>query len=305
MNPINSIPKLSVIIVSFNDPMLLKCCLTSLIQQISSDKIEILVIRDWHTHPDESESLQDQFNHLVWVNASQGATVPQMRYIGILYTRGELVALLEDDCVVSPNWCSTVISVHESPYTAIGGAIEPGAYKKGLDWGVYFCEYARFMQPFQGEVQVLPGNNVSYKRAALEPFLQDKSATAGFYDVFIHQSFQQSGQTLRAEPNLAVKNVNAWTLSHLFNVPFHHGRGFAGMRFADQPAWKRWLFAVIAPLLPLLQLIRIARHVFTRQRYRLRLIRTLPEIFMFSTSWAIGEWIGYVLGPGKSLEQWR
>jgi hypothetical protein len=305
MSANNPTPKLSVIVISFNASLLLKRCLTSLNQQMSLDEVEVVVIRDWYTHPDESESLPDQFSRVVWISASQGATVPQMRYAGILQSRGEIVALLEDDCVTPSNWCSSVINAHRSPHVAIGGAVEPGAYKKGLDWGVYFCEYVRFMRPFQGEVQSLPGNNVSYKRTALEPFLQGNSATTGFYDVFIHQSLQQSGHTLRAEPALALHHINSWTLSHLLNVPFHHGRGFAGMRLAGQPFWKCWFFAGITPLLPWLQLTRIARHVFTRQRYRLRLIRTLPEILLFSTSWAIGEWIGYVFGPGKSLEQWR
>lgn len=305
MSTENPIPKLSVIIVSFNGSELLRCCLTSLNQQISQNDVEVIVVRDWHTHADGSQSLREQFRNVMWINATQGTTVPRMRYIAIQQSRGEIIALLEDDCVVPPIWCATMIEAHRSPYIAIGGAIEPGNYKKGLDWGVYFCEYVRFMQPFQDEVQVLPGNNVSYKRVALEAFLEGESATAGFYDVFIHQSLQQAGYTLRAEPDLAVHNINSWTLPHLLNVPFHHGRGFAGMRFADQSSWKRWLFAAIVPLLPWLQIIRIAKHVFTRQRYRLRLIRTLPEILMFSTSWATGEWIGYVFGPGKSLGQWR
>jgi GT2 family glycosyltransferase len=305
MNAMNPTPKLSVIVVSFNAPTLLKHCLTSLNQQISQDEVEVIVIRDWDTHSNELEPLQNQFSNVVWISASQGATVPRMRCISMQQSQGEIIALLEDDCVVSPTWCTSVIKAHQSPYIAIGGAVEPGTYKKGLDWGVYFCEYVRFMQPFQGEVQALPGNNVSYKRTALKPFLQDKSATASFYEVFVHRCLQQSGHILRAEPNLVVHNINSWTLSHLLNVPFHHGRGFAGMRFIDQVHWKRWLFAGIAPLLPWLQLSRIAQQVFTRRRYRLRLIRTLPEIFIFSTSWAIGELIGYVFGPGKSLEQWR
>lgn len=297
--------KLSVIVVSFNISTLLERCLTALIQQILQDQVEVLVVRDWQTHPDGLEPLQDQFSNVVWINASQGATVPRMRYIGIQQSQGEIIAFLEDDCVASPIWCASIINAHRLPYIAIGGAVEPSAYKKGLDWGVYFCEYVRFMQPFQDEVQSLPGNNVSYKRTALEPFLEDKSATAGFYDVFIHQSLQQSGHILRAETDLVVHNINSWTLSHLMNVPFHHGRSFAGMRFADQAQWKRWLFAGIVPFLPWLQLSRIARQVFTRQRYRLRLIRTLPEIFVFLTSWSIGELIGYVFGSGESLEQWR
>jgi glycosyltransferase involved in cell wall biosynthesis len=302
----NISPKLSVIIPSFNSLSLLEKCLVALAPQMPAELIEILAIRDRETVPtDEYQILQQRFDRVRWIAAYEGATVPQMRMLGIAQSKGDIIALIEDDCIVCADWCSSVIQAHQAtPDGAIGGAVEPGAYTTGLDWGIYFCEYARFMQPFEGIVHVLPGNNVSYKRATLNKLLQNYPSNEGFYEVFMHSALQQAGQSLIADSKLVVHSCNSWKFTNIFTVPFHHGRGFAGMRFANQPL-KRSLFLGVSLLLPLIQMSRIIRLVFDRKRYIFELIEAIPAILMFSISWSLGEFFGYLLGSGKSLERWK
>jgi len=305
MSQANLTLKLSALVVSFNAPAILERCLVSLEQQTLGEGVEVLVVRDWDAHQDERQMLQHRFRNVKWIEALQSCTVPKMRRLGIAQSRGEVIALLEDDCVVPENWCDAVLTAHQSPYVAIGGAVEPGNYTKGLDWGIYFCEYVRFMQPFEGDVRALPGNNVSYKRAALLELLQDRADEEGFYEVFVNWALQQAGQPLKADPALVVHNVNSWKFSNIFNVPFHHGRGFAGMRLAGKSWWRRLPFLGLALVLPLIQVGRITKQVLTRKRYVLRLVQALPGIVLFSISWSAGEFVGYLLGSGKSLEYWR
>lgn len=298
-----NLPKsLSVIVISFNPSTLLERCLTSLTQQIQSG-IEIIVVKDWGQSLDAYERLKQQFQSVQWVTATPRATVPQMRRLGIDVSQAEIVALLEDDCVVSAGWCAAVLEAHQLPCGAIGGAVEPGDYAKALDWSVYFCEYVRFMQPFAGEVQALPGNNVSYRRSMLNSLLT-QTGDQGFYEVFAHRMLQQAGQSLKADPALVVYNQNSWTLANISTVPFHHGRGFAGMRVAGKYWHDRLPFLGIAVILPLVQVSRITKDVFIRKRHTLKLLQALPGIVMFSISWSIGEFFGYLFGPGESLEHW-
>ncbi len=229
-------------------------------------------------------------------------TVPQLRSLGIQQAQGEIVALLEDDCLVTGAWCQRIIQAHQAPHAVIGGAVEPSQYQRGRDWAIYFCDYVRFMQPFMGEVRALCGNHVSYKRAILAPLL---AKSDGFYEVFVHQELQTQGEILWAEPGLVVHNINSWSLDHVWRVPFHHGRGYAGMRVAGRSLAARLPFLGIALLLPLLQTVRIAQVVLTRRRYRLRFLQALPWVLSFCSSWALGECIGYLKGPGRSLEYWR
>ncbi|NUN67335.1 glycosyltransferase (plasmid) [Pseudanabaena biceps] len=300
----NISPKLSVIIPSFNSLSVLEQCLTALVPQIQDGQVEVLVIRGLSKQSDEYQILQKQFDQMQWISATEGETVPKMRLLGITHSKGEIIALLEDDCIVCSNWCSSIIKAHQSYDGVIGGAVEPSAYLKSLDWGVYLCEYARFMLPFEGIVQVLSGNNVSYKRTTLNQLMEKNPCNEGFYEVFTHLALQQSGQCLKADSSLIVHNCNSWKFTNISTVPFHHGRGFAGMRFVNQPL-KRILFTGLTLVLPFIQMSRIIKLVLIRKRYVFELIKAAPYILIFFISWTSGEFVGYLFGAGKSLERWQ
>src|SRR5436309_1029484 len=137
---------LSIIIVSFNDAQRLRGCLGSLAPQIVGD-IEVIVVRNRQDADDVRAQLRHDFPAVRWVDAPPETTVPVMRAIGITASQGGVVALLEDDVTVAVDWVRATLNAHKSEDVAIGGAVEPGPYTRGLDWAVYFCEYGRFMQP--------------------------------------------------------------------------------------------------------------------------------------------------------------
>ena len=291
-------PKLSVIVVCLNPPDVREKCLDVLANQMDSSDTEILVV---------GRSVKDEQNgggrssSIRWLSAPVESTVPQMRTYAILQSRGEIVALLEDDCVVSESWMSDVMKAHAGEDKIIGGAIAAGNYPRLLDWAVYFCEYARFMPPFSGLQSALPGNNVSYKRTAL-PSL---NPTDGFYEVFFHDQWLNSGGRLVANPNMEVTNVNHWSVRHITSIPFHHGRAFAGMRSSQFSLWRKGVYSLLSLALPTLKLYRLAVVVYNRRKYRSQFIFSLPLTAIFLASWSIGEMIGYAAGTGRSAEQWR
>ncbi len=295
-------PRLSVIVISFNSDEVLARCLAALAGQIEPAEAELLVVGRWSSRPDPG-SRRTRFPAVRWVAAAEGETVPQMRSRGLACSRGEVVALLEDDCLVPPDWCARVVAAHRLPHPAIGGPIEPDRFRTALDWGVYFCEYGRFMAPLDGIVPALPGNNVTYKREVLAG-LEGLEPDRGFYEVFIHWRMQAAGHKLFAASDLAVTNVNHWTWRHVTRVPYHHGRAFAGMRRRGQPLRQRLIWAALAPLLPLVQSVRIGREVLRRGRLVGRLGSALPWIWLFSGSWGWGEWVGTLFGPGDSPRRW-
>jgi len=245
--------------------------------------------------------LRQRFPDVSWLSVSDHITVPQMRTYGILQSQGEIVGLLEDDCVVTDDWCLAVLRAHEGSQVAIGGGILPGRYRHLLDWAIYFCEYARFMPPFSGIKSALPGNHVTYKRSAL-PQLE---AGQGFYEVFLHADWLKADRKLIADPAMVVKNINQWSLRQVTRVPFHHGRAFAGMRATGFSVWRRGLYVVFSTVLPALKVARLATEVFRRRRYGVEFCLSIPWIMIFLTSWSVGELWGYAVGPGHSAEEWR
>lgn len=293
-------PKLSIIVVCLNSMQVLKKTLDALAPQVIPDEVEALVVGRWGDRPD-SAALRARYRDLTWIAAPSESTVPQLRTLGMRRCSGDIVALLEDDCVITDAWCRAVLRAHEAPFPAIGGAIAPGAKYSLLDWAIYFCEYGRFMPPLSGVVSALPGNNVSYKRA----ILCNSDEDAGFQDVFFHWRLQQSKIDLIAEPGLVVSNVNHWSLRHVTAVPFHHGRAFAAKRSTGFSRQRRLLYGGLAFALPAIKVARIAREVLGRRRYVQPFIRSLPWTFLFVGLWAGGEGAGYWFGAGDSAGRWR
>ena len=292
--------RLSIIVVSFSSPSILERCLAALVAQAEPVRADVVVV----SRPMPDEQLRGRFPGVHWISAPPEATVPRMRSIGIGASRGDVVALLEDDCLVADGWCAALLSAHEGPWAAVGGPIEPGDYHRALDWGVYFCEYGRFMMPFGGDVAVLPGNNISYKRSALDA-LATKAGDVGFYETFANARLQQSGHTLKAAPVMSVRHINSWSREWLTGLPYHHGRGYAGLRLAGRSATARVAFATRTLALPAVQVGRLAREVLRRRRLIGRFILALPFVVSFTISWSAGEWVGCLFGPGRSLERWR
>jgi len=289
---------LSAIVISINSPAVLKRCLAALKKQAVQEELEIIVVRNQDKINDEYVSIKSDFSGINWLTTPSSCTVPQMRCMGMSESHSEIVALLEDDCIVDANWKSAVMTAHRQDFIAIGGAVEPGNYNRVLDWAVYFCEYVRFMLPLpRGDVDALAGNNVSYKRIPLQDMTGDL-ADSGFYDVFIHWQLKQAGQNLKSDPSVIVYNENSWTWKHILNVPFNHGRGFAAMRVKNKKYWQKIPYVGIALLLPLIQISRIFAHLVKRRRYILKFFQALPWIVMFSISWSAGELVGYLSGLG-------
>lgn len=292
-------PALSVAVVSFNGDKLLDECLAALVSQPRSEQIEVHVISK-KRRPDVLPG-NGRPTPIHWHEVTGTTTIPAMRRLGIEKSNAELLALLEDDCVVGPKWLQAVQAAHKSGYPAIGGPIEPNDFSRGLDWGVFYCEFARFLAPFSGVVSALPGNNVSYKKEVID----QAHITEGFYEVFFHENLQDTGVELFAEKDMVVTNVNTWRFEHCSASPFHHGRAYAGQRFGKQYSARRLVYGLLALLLPVVKSFRTLRDIHSRKRKGLPLLKALPWIIIFHSCWSAGELLGYFAGPGDSIGKWR
>jgi hypothetical protein len=297
-------PRLSVIVAASNDGALLARCVDALAAQAHSDAVEVLIARDAGRFDDVDRiALDRRIAGLRWIEAPPGTTVPRLRGLGIAQARADLIAMIEDDCVVADGWCRAAIATAGEP-AAVGGAVEPGSYRRPLDWAVYFCEYGRFMLPLpSGPGAPLTGNNVVYSRLALMG-LPDAVRT-DFREAFVHATWQKAGIPTRVSESLVVRNINRWSLRHVTTVPFHHGRAYAAERFGARQAPVRVALAVLALGLPLLKLVRIAAGTLKRRRLTGRLLVAFPWAMIFVGSWSFGEILGCLAGPGDSPSRWR
>ena len=108
-----------MIVVALNGPAVLHRCLAALVGQAPAESgVEIMVVGDWRAYPEALAAVRGAFETVRWIDAD-GSTVPQRRSLGLGRARGDIVALLEDDCLVGDDWCRAVLQAHASPEPAI------------------------------------------------------------------------------------------------------------------------------------------------------------------------------------------
>ena len=66
---------------------------------------------------------------------------------------------------------------------------------------------------------------------------------------------------------------------------------------------RRLLYLVVAPVLPVLLLARIAQRVWHSKRYLWKFLLSLPLLIPVAVTYVWGEWLGYLLGAGDTLER--
>lgn len=292
---------LSVVIAAAHSRTGLEACLASLRDQVAGGEIEVIAV--CNCCEGAARSIEAAFPFVRLIEVPAGTTVPELRTLGIQAATGRIVALLEDNSIVAPTWCRAIRRAHADSHAIVGGAVERDGRHRAVDWAVYFYEYGKYMLPCtEGASATLSGNNVSYKRTLLEE-VQDEFRD-GFFEAFFHERLRGQGCLLHMAPDAVVYHTLHYRVGKVLVQTFHHGRHYAGRRVVTASALTRLGYAAGSMLLPVILPLRIARLVLQRQRHLWELTVAMPYLVLFMTSWACGEFMGYLCGEGESVRQW-
>ncbi|HEX7251294.1 MAG TPA: glycosyltransferase, partial [Thermoanaerobaculia bacterium] len=228
------------------------------------------------------------------ISDTVGANAARLRARGVAAAGGRIVALLEPWTLPDRDWARSIIEEHDKNEadTVIGGPVLYDGPDEARAWAEFFFEYGAFLPPFEGEVEELAVNNVSYSAELLQrmrPFWED-----GFWKHFLHRELRSRGVRFRAAPRAPVCHARPVAFSQFLRERFHHGRAYAARR--GGPAAR----ALLAPLLPILLTGRLARRVRRKTGIKGRLRRALPGLFLAHGAWALGEAVGDAAGDGGS-----
>ena len=284
---------LSVIIAAHNQKSELLSCLSALNKQKPLDNVsdfEIIVVG--RIGDALKNNIEASFQEVKIILTPEYFSVPKLRSIGIKAASNDILALIEDHCIPDLNWVNAVVQGHQGGNLAVGGAVENGSRDSIVDWAVYFVEYGFFMNPLhEGKVETVPGNNVSYRRKVIPYFedLLDKDV----WDADWHERLRDNKIELFCNPKMIVYHKRDFQPLDFWNIFKTHGRNFgASRRFSSGIHYIAWLFGAI--FLPFVLTFRMAKNIFTKQKFKKEFIMAFPLIIWFYSGWVIGEIIGGV-----------
>jgi GT2 family glycosyltransferase len=210
----------SVVIPTFRRPRYVAECLAHL-ERLHTAPLEVLVV-DASPDPATRRVVEAHPGVRYLRNELGAGTTPESRGIGVAHARGDVVAFVDDDAYVDPDWLDELLAPYADPaVVGVGGRIvngQPGEDREGLDRIGRLLPDGRLTGYFAAdpgrpiEVDHLLGATMSYRRAAL----LDVGGVHGRYpgpcvceetDIALRQ--RALGRRLVFTPRAVVRHVSA------------------------------------------------------------------------------------------------
>lgn len=296
-------PDISVVIAAVNGPELLGLTLDSLERLPERERLEVVVVATEALDPVFQQSLEQRQVKVVY-DGRLSESIPRLRHRGIRASTAPIVAIIEDHVAVESGWARTILQkMDDRSVSAVGGRVESG--RGGwLNTGVFLADYARYIGPVaEGPYADLPGNNVAYRREAL---LEYADALAdGKWESWVNEALAAAGHRMISTNDMVVSHIKGFSLDEVITQRWHFARAYAGMRNADLGLAKRAVYGAGSTILPLLLTWRATRLFLAKNVSKLTIVATWPLVAGYMTIGAAGECVGYLFGPGRSLQRVR
>lgn len=285
-------PELSIVVVAYQAERTIERCLAALDVQ-RSDAVEVVVV---DSGSDGAADLVARRFPGVRLIRCDGRRAPgAARNVGVTAARAGLIGFVDSDCIAAPDWAARVLEAHREPTLAIGGVIDLAPPHSALGTALYLCEFNQWLPGTPaGPMLDIPTCCLAVKRAALEcfgPFREDGYCS----DTAFNWKLARAGEPPRLDPRIRVAQIMEPTARGFVAKQLMHGRAFARMRVAEQgfSTARRWAYAALSPVLPLLLALRLVRRLHQRRPSRFGLVRSAPLVFVGLCLWSAGELVGY------------
>ncbi len=296
-----SVPRVSVVVASGAGGEFLFRCLASLRSQVERAGAELIVVDRMGSAVRERLARECPYARVIATASDHRATVPEMRRLGVESAIGAIVAVLEEHCTAPDGWLAAVAAGFKADDAALGGPILDSDFARLRDWCVYFSEYHNYMPPW-GDVEryALNGANIAYDRAKLMKHraVLDK----GYWEVVLHPLLAREGK-FRALDALGAHHTGPFDYGYYLHQRYLLSRVWGGSQKELVPFSKRLLHLVLGPIFPLLLFARVTARVLEKKRHVGKYIVTLPLLVPAWFCYSFGEWLGYLVGYGRALEE--
>jgi len=221
---LRSVPRVSVIVCTYNGGRTLDQCLSSLLA-LDYANYEVIVVDDGST--DETRSVLSR-NPGIRVIHQENQGLGAARNVGLQAASGEIVAYTDSDCYADRDWLTHLVAqLERSGASAVGG---PNLNPRGT-W-LAACVAASPGQPTHVLIddqtaEHIPGCNMAFRREALEAIngFDSQFRTAGD-DVDVCWRLQHEGYQITFAPGATI-----W--HHPRQTPIHYLRQQAGYGQAE------------------------------------------------------------------------
>jgi hypothetical protein len=295
-------PELSVILITPDRYATLRPLVRSLMGQTCREKIELVFVSPAGDSLDVVEADLDGFLSVEFVRIDTRGSSAKARAAGILAAAAPVVAFTEDHCFPGAHWAESLIARHREPWSGIGPVFRNANPRSGVSWANFLIEYGDWADPIATRFPShIPGHNSSYKKEALLPYGPELEKRLEA-ETPMQWDLQSRGHRFCMEEGAKVSHLNYSRLFDSVALRLNVGRLFACRRSDGWPVWKRWMFVLASPAIPVVRFFRIAPIAGRTIRSAWLACRVLPLLLLMLIVDGLGEAVGYLTGsPGDAM----
>ena len=179
------------------------------------------------------------------------------------------------------------------------GNANPGSQ---LSWANLLLAYGEWLDPARAGASLcnLPMHNLTARRDVLLAYGEDLEDHLG-RDGSLMRDLCEAEATMRMAPGADIVHVNPSTFRSTASLRFQAGRMYGHPRAPRErwPAWRRWAYALLFPLIPLVRAVKLRRD-HQGSPHEEVLARVMGGVAFALVCDAVGQAAGYVRGPGRS-----
>lgn len=279
----------------------LKRTMQSLLNQRSLSLMEILIV-DCSAPGTPPLEGSDHPNVRTIKMPREQTTMAAARAAGVRQAGSPLVAFLDEHSFAMAGWAEALIHAHEGPWAGVSGEIYNLSSAVGVADAMYIMGHGRWVPPVERKsVDLLPSHDTCYKREILLEYANDLELLLMAEPVLMWK-LKEDGYELLLDPD--VKSLHGYTANMLTLVAFYAWNrcfGYARARVFKWSSPKRWLHALLAPVIPWARAFQIGRMLVKNAPERLWVYITgLPFILLAQYAASFGEAMGYIFGKGNA-----
>lgn len=233
-----------------------------------------------------------------------GATFAAMRARGVAAARAPVVAFLEEHVRARPGWAAAQLAAFRDGWDGVGAAVVVANPGRGPAELVGLLSYGLFSPPLAGgESELLPGHNASYRTALLRS-LGDDLEPLLHADLELQRHLRTEGHRLCLAPAAVIEHLSEGSRRRYACGLFLFYRCYAPLRARAWPRWRRALYVLATPLVPVYAAVCLVRLLVRRRSPHLALLlRNLPAVLAIQLCGAAGQAVGLLFGEGDALRR--
>jgi glycosyltransferase involved in cell wall biosynthesis len=280
----------SVILPSYNSEETIVQSLRSIRNMQTGHNYEVIVVDS--SSDATPEVIRHEFPEVTLIHLEEQTYPGSARNLGLQHARGNVVAFVDSDCIVAPDWLNRMVEAHlKYDYAAIVGGIGNGTPKNLVGWTGYLIEFNEWTPKTKPRIigNIL-GGNVSYKKERIQKHNLSYTDVFPSEDTIFAWDLCSKGETIFFDPSIVVYHLNRTDFKVLLRHQYVLGSasaqarrttGLYGKIFSRHP--------VLCLGLPVVRFMRAAFRLIGQDfGYFFMFLLISPMYFLCTMFWSLG-----------------